>query len=77
MVREPVRADVVWIPELAWEIRSPFVDVDMLNELCVKVRVPERAIGHKLVIEVARPVWVVLQTVKLGELCLGRDELDS
>jgi hypothetical protein len=62
--------DVLRVPERAREVSGALVDVDMLHELRVEVRIPERPVRHQLIIEVPGMLRVALQPLELRELCL-------
>ena len=62
--------NVLGIPDVFWKVRSPFLDVDKLNEFCVQVWVAERSVRHERVVEMFWVGWVSLQRVELRELGL-------
>jgi len=69
-VSEPIFLNVVRVPNVFWEVRRPFVDVDKLDKFGIEMWITERAVGHERIIEVLRLILVSLQGVKLCKLGL-------
>lgn len=58
------------VPNVFWEVRCPFADVDKLNKFGIEMWITERAIGHERIIEVLRLILVSFQGVKRCKLGL-------
>lgn len=58
------------VPNVFWEVRHPFVDVDKLDKLGIEMWITERAVGHEGIIEVLRLILVSFQSVKSCKLSL-------
>ena len=70
LVREPLLAHVVWVPNVTREIRGLFVHVDEFDELRIQMRVSERPVHHQRIVEMLRRIWVVFESMKLDQLRL-------
>jgi len=69
-VSEPIFLNVVGVPNVFWEVRCPFVDVDKLDKFGIEMWITERAVGHEGIIEVLRLILVSFQSVKRCKLGL-------
>jgi len=69
-VSKPFFLHIIRVPHLFREISRTFVDIDKLDQFRVKMRVPERPVGHQGVIEVLGINGVPLENVELRKFGL-------
>jgi hypothetical protein len=69
-IGEPFRLHIMGVPNVRRKVRCGLVYVDVLDEFRVKMWIPERPVGHQLVIKMSRTVRVMLESMELRQLGL-------